>query len=807
MSELTVELEGLHCAACVGRAERVLARVPGVTAAQVNLAGHTATLAFDGAADLGPVSKALGRAGYGLREIETVLALDGMTCASCVARVEGALTALPGVVAARVNLAEGTVRVRHVAGPGMTQMLTARLADAGYPAQIADPGEDRAAAETETARRRFVLSLLLTLPVFVLEMGGHMLPAFHHWAMDRFGMQTLWIAQFVLVSAVMVGPGWPFLRRGFPSLVRGAPDMNSLVALGTSAAWAYSTVATFAPRLLPSHALAVYFEAAAVIVTLILLGRWLEARARGRTGAAIRALMNLTPDTALVETASGTEERPVAALRPGDVIRLRPGEQIAADGTVIDGTSHVDESMMSGEPVPVAKAPGDPVIGGTINTSGALRVRLDRTGADTTLSKIVQMVARAQGARLPVQAVVDRVTLRFVPAVIAVAVVSVAAWLVLGPEPALPHALVAGVSVLIIACPCAMGLATPTSIMVGTGRAASLGVLFRRGEALQQLSEIRGVAFDKTGTLTLGRPELLDLIPGPGFERDAALRKVAAVENLSEHPLARAICRAASVDLPPATGFVAEPGWGASAQVEATTVLVGSARLMTREGVDLSPLSRFADDHAGQGRIVLFAALDGRLAGLFVLADPVKPGARAAIAELRAAGIDVALISGDSRATATAVARELGIDTVRAEVLPEGKVEALEALGPGWAFVGDGINDAPVLAAADVGVAMGQGTDVAIEAADVVLTSDDPRAMVDALRLSRAVMRNIRQNLFWAFAYNTALIPVAAGVLWPVFGIQLSPILAAAAMAASSVFVLSNALRLRGFASRRRDAT
>jgi Cu+-exporting ATPase len=540
-----------------------------------------------------------------------------------------------------------------------------------------------------------------------------------------------------------------------------------------------------------------------VIVTLILAGRWMEARAKGRTGAAIARLVGLSPKTARVTRGGTIIDLALADVMTGDTLHLRPGEKVAVDGVVLDGQSYVDESMLTGEPAAVAKAIGDTVTGGTVNGTGALTYRAERVGGDTMLAQIIRMVEQAQGARLPVQDLVNKITGWFVPAVLGVAVLTVLVWLVFGPAPTLPHALVAGVAVLIIACPCAMGLAVPVSIMVGTGRAAELGVLFRRGDALQGLPSVDVVAFDKTGTLTAGRPEMTDLVLAPGFASAVVLARVAAVEGKSEHPIAQAILRAAAergLEVPPAFDFASHTGYGIAAQVSGQRVLVGSARFLTREGVELGDLEKAGDALARNGKTPLFAALGGKIAAVIGVADPVKAGTPEAIAALRAMGLRLVMISGDNEATAKVIAGELGIREVVAGVLPDGKVAALEGLRAGGArlaFVGDGINDAPALAAADVGVAIGTGTDVAIEAADVVLMSGDLRGVVSALAVSRATMRNIKQNLFWAFGYNAALIPVAAGVLYPVWGVQLSPMLAAGAMALSSVFVLTNALRLR----------
>ena len=577
--------------------------------------------------------------------------------------------------------------------------------------------------------------------------------------------------------------------------------MNSLVALGTLAAFSYSTLSTFAPGLLPEGTAHVYFEAAGVIVVLILLGRWLEARAKGRTGEAIRKLLSLQAKTARVERNGTVVDLPVEEVVTGDILQVRPGETIAVDGTVTAGESHVDESMLTGEPIPAMKSRGAQVVGGTVNGAGALTFRAEKVGRDTMLARIVAMVEQAQGAKLPIQGMVDRVTAWFVPAVIAASLATVAAWLAFGPAPALPLALVAGVSVMIIACPCAMGLATPTSIMVGTGRAAEMGVLFRKGEALQRLQSARVVAFDKTGTLTEGRPDLVALTP-VNMEEKEALRLIAAVEAQSEHPIAEAILRAATarrLDIPKAEGFQSITGMGAEAEVERRRVQVGAARYMEREGIDTAPLAEEAEKLAASGKTALFAAIDGRPAALLAVADRVKPSTPAALSALHALGLRTAMITGDSAATANAIARDLGIDHVVAGVLPDGKVAAVEDLraqGP-VAFVGDGINDAPALAAADVGIAIGTGTDIAIEAADVVLISGDVFGVTNAIRVSQRTIANIRQNLFWAFAYNTLLIPVAAGVIYPLTGMLLSPALAAGAMALSSVFVLTNALRLR----------
>jgi len=790
---LRFHLEGMTCASCVARAERVLKAQPGVTEASVNLGTETAEIRYDAPATAEGLAGALARAGYPARQEVVTLAVEGMTCAACTGRVERVLKAQPGVAQAVANLATRQAQV-VLWDHADADALAAAVTRAGFAAApLADAKAADPAAEERRLWRETLLAAVLTLPVFVAEMGGHLFPAFHHWLHGAVGLPLLWQIEFLLTTLVLVLPGRRFFLKGLPALARLSPDMNSLVAVGTGAAWAYSVLVTFAPALIPAASRAVYYEAAAVIVVLILLGRSLEARARGRAGAAIARLVGLQPRTARRLGPEGAEEVPVASLMPGDRVQVRPGERLPVDGKVAEGHSAVDEAMLTGEPLPVAKAPGDPVTGGTVNGTGALVVQVTAVGAATVLARIIAMVAEAQGGKLPVQALVDRVTLWFVPVVMALAVVTTAVWLVFGPG--LAEALVAGVSVLIIACPCAMGLATPVSILVGTGRAAELGVLFRKGEALQRLEGVTRVAFDKTGTLTEGRPRVVTVVP----DDPQVLAIAAAVEGFSEHPLAGAVLAEAAARglLPPVvTGFAALPGRGAQALLDGAEVAVGSARLFPDLPPALADLAGAAQA-AGQG--VLYVGKGGWVIGLITVADQPRPTSAPALAALAAMGVQATMITGDAEATARAVAATLGIADVRAGILPEGKAAAVRALGPATAFVGDGINDAPALAAAGVGIAMGTGTDVAIEAGDVVLMRGDPMGVADAIGLARAVMRNIRQNLFWAFGYNALLIPVAAGALVPFGGPQLSPMLGAGAMALSSVFVLTNALRLKGW--------
>ncbi|MHA5784613.1 heavy metal translocating P-type ATPase [Pseudomonas aeruginosa] len=806
---ISLPIEGMTCASCVGRVEAALAKVAGVDSVSVNLATERADIRLSAPVDRMALIQAVEKVGYDVPAGTVELAVEGMTCASCVGRVEKALKAVPGVTEATVNLATERATVRGVAA---VADLIATIEKVGYEASPVDTGAqaDEEAAEKKDAeraelKRDLTLAAVLALPVFVLEMGSHMIPGMHEWVASTIGIQQSWYLQFVLTLLVLAIPGWRFYEKGFPALFRLGPDMNSLVAVGTAAAFGYSMVATFAPSLLPAGTVNVYYEAAAVIVALILLGRFLEARAKGRTSEAIKRLVGLQAKEAHVLRDGRIVDIPINDVAQGDIVEVRPGERVPVDGEVTEGRSFVDESMITGEPIPVEKAEGSTVVGGTVNQKGALTLRATAVGGQTMLAQIIRMVEQAQGSKLPIQAVVDKVTLWFVPAVMLAAVLTFLVWLVFGPSPALSFALVNAVAVLIIACPCAMGLATPTSIMVGTGRGAEMGVLFRKGEALQLLKDAKVVAVDKTGTLTEGRPVLTDLEIADGFDRNQVLAKVAAVESRSEHPIARAIVESAvegGIALPTMTDFDSVTGMGVRATVDGARVEVGADRFMRELGLDVGGFARTAERLGNEGKSPLYASIDGRLAAIIAVADPIKSSTPAAIAALHQLGLKVAMITGDNARTAQAIAKQLGIDEVVAEVLPEGKVEAVRRLKASHgqiAYVGDGINDAPALAEADVGLAIGTGTDVAVESADVVLMSGNLQGVPNAIALSKATIGNIRQNLFWAFGYNTALIPVAAGVLYPAYAVLLSPIFAAGAMALSSVFVLGNALRLRRF--------
>ncbi|WP_320203150.1 heavy metal translocating P-type ATPase [Agrobacterium rosae] len=655
--------------------------------------------------------------------------------------------------------------------------------------------------------RRFWVGLVLALPVFVLEMGSHLLPALHDLVPTR---TSIWI-QLVLATPVVLWCGWPFFERAWASLVNRSLNMFTLIAMGTGVAWAYSMVAALTPGVFPAAfrgmdgSVNVYFEAAAVITVLVLLGQVLELRAREQTSGAIKALLNLAPKVARRIAEDGTEEDvAVDAVVRGDRLRVRPGEIVPVDGIVEDGRSSLDEAMVTGESMPVTREAGDHVIGGTLNQTGALVIRAEKVGRDTMLSRIVQMVADAQRSRAPIQRMADKVSGWFVPLVIGFAVLAFVAWGLWGPEPRFAHGLIAAVSVLIIACPCALGLATPMSIMVGVGKGAGAGVLIKNAEALERMEKVDTLVVDKTGTLTEGRPSVIKVFAAQGFDEDQILRLAAGVEKASEHPLARAIVAAAEkkeIVVPPVTGFDSPTGKGVFGAVEGKRIVLGNASFLKENGVDASALSETADTLRHDGATAIYIAVDGRSGGIFAIADPVKATTAEALRALRADGIRIVMLTGDNRTTAVAVAGKLGIDIVEADVLPDQKsavVNRLKAEGRVVAMAGDGVNDAPALAAADVGIAMGSGTDVAIESAGITLLKGDLMGIVKARRLSEATMANIRQNLAFAFVYNAAGIPIAAGVLYPTFGLLLSPIIAAAAMALSSVSVIANALRLRG---------
>ncbi len=814
--QTTIELPvtGMTCASCVARTERALGKVAGVDKVAVNLATERATVTFDPHAVLtGDIVAAVEDAGYGVVTAQETLPILGMTCASCVSRVEKALRTPPGVLRAEVNLATEKATVTYLPGQATRQDLVDAVRGAGYdvvePAPGAGEAAVAAAADAEEAARaaayhtlklKVAVGFALSIFIFLGTMQPHWFPFLPAWMHDGY---LLW----GLASIVQFWVGRQFYTTAWAALKHGTTTMNTLVAMGSSAAYLYSVLGLLFPAFFEHQGLGepMYFDSSAFIITLILTGRLLEARAKGQTGAAIKALIGLQPKTARVVRDGVETDVPVAEVLVGDRIVVRPGEKVPVDGVVEEGSSPVDESMLTGEPIPVGKHPGDEVIGATLNTTGSFTLRATKVGSETALAQIVRLVQQAQGTKPPIARLADVIAAWFVPAVIAIATVTLVAWLVWGPQPALNYALLNFVAVLVIACPCALGLATPTAIMVGTGKGAENGVLIRDGAALETAHKLDVVVLDKTGTLTEGKPRVTDVVPfdgaggaAPLLDEDGLLRLVAGAERGSEHPLAAAILAEADargVATPRATAFEAIAGHGIRAVVDGHTVVAGNERLAGDAGERAALL-------AGQGKTVVSVLVDDVPAGAIAVADTLKPSSAAAVGRLRQLGLDVVMLTGDQEATARAIAAEAGIDHVIAGVLPQQKaaeVAALQRDGSRVAMVGDGINDAPALAQADVGMAIGTGTDVAMEASDVTLVSGDLGGVTTAVQLSRATIRTVKQNLFWAFAYNVALIPLAAGAFYPAFGILLSPIWAAVAMGLSSVTVVSNSLRLRRF--------
>jgi len=812
----TLELRGMTCSACAAANERAVRKLPGVAEASVNFAAETLNVKFDDAtASVDSIKAAVKKAGYEAVERidsrEATIPVAGMTCTACAAAIERSLKKLPGVEIASVNFATEKATVKYDPAAVRISEIKGAIKKAGYEPlameAVSEAGHDAHKAAKEHEIRvmwtKFVVSAAFSLPLLYIAMGhmlGWPLPAALH-PMD-------YPLRFALIQIALVIPviavGYRFYVVGVRSLLHGAPNMDSLIAMGTSAAVLYSLFSVF--RIANGNFGAVeelYFETAGIIITLILLGKSLEAVSKGRTSDSIKKLMGLKPKTATVVQDGKELSIPIDEVEAGDILLVRPGERVPVDGIVLSGVSAVDESMLTGESMPVDKGPGSAVTGGTINKNGALTFRAEKVGADMALSRIIKLVEDAQGSKAPIAKLADVVSGIFVPVVFGIALASAGAWLLAGHTAI--FALTIFVAVLTIACPCALGLATPTAIMVGTGKGAELGVLIKSGEALETAHKVQVVVFDKTGTITEGKPELTDIIPATGVAEEALLSLAAAAEKVSEHPLGEAIVKAAEVRglvLPKPASFEALPGRGIIADIDGKVFSLGNARLMTERGIDAGALAAKATSLAAAGKTPMYAALDRTLLGLIAVADVVKPHSAAAIARLHAMGIETVMITGDSLPTAQAIAREVGIDRVLAEVLPgdkAGEVKKLQAEGKKVAMVGDGINDAPALAQSDVGIAIGSGTDVAIESADIVLMRSDLLDVPTALLLSRQVIRNIRQNLFWAFGYNVLGIPVAAGILYAFGGPLLSPIIAAAAMSMSSVSVLSNALRLRHF--------
>lgn len=828
--ELNLPITGMTCASCVRRVEKALTKVPGVEKANVNLATERATIVFDPTtASRVQLAAAVEKAGYGIGTMpveapasppaqipgDISLPIEGMTCASCVRRVEKALVKVPGVVQADVNLATERAHVVYDATVADIDQLRTAVERSGYqvgaletprpelsstvntPAgEPVDQHERERQQEIDTLRRKSLVSLVIGVLMMVLMYVP-------------FTLDMTLIAPVLLIVATVVQfwAGRSFYRAAWAAAKHGSTNMHTLVAVGTSVAYGYSAFVTLWPSLaqrwgFPFH---LYYETAVIIIALVLLGRWMEARAKKQTGAAIKALMGLQARTARVVRDGIEQDIPLETVQTGDLVRVRPGEKVPVDGVVTEGRSTLDESMLTGESLPVEKAPGDQVIGATLNKTGSFIFRATRVGKDTTLAQIIRLVEDAQGSKAPMQRLADTIAGYFVPAILILAALTFVGWLLFGPEPRLTLALQAAIAVLIIACPCALGLATPTAIMVGTGKAAEHGILIRGGEALEQTRRLTTIVLDKTGTLTRGKPSVTSIVSNGKFTEQDILRFAAAAESGSEHPLGEAIvmeARERGLDIPKMEGFISVTGKGIQAQVDGHAFALGNRALMHQLGIELSGLVAQADHLASAGSTPMYIALDGKEAGLIAVADTLKPESATAVAQLKALGLDVWMLTGDNQGTAAAIAAQVGIEHVLAEVLPEQKVDkvkALQAEGRIVAMVGDGINDAPALAQADLGIAIGTGTDVAMAASDVTLIGGDLRSIVTAIALSRKTVGAIKQGLFWAFAYNVLLIPVAMGVLYPFFHVLLSPMLAAAAMAMSSVSVVTNALRLRSF--------
>ncbi len=802
MEKIVIPITGMSCASCARHIEQALSRLDGVGEAHVNFATSRAIVEYDpsrlGARDL---LESIAQSGYGAQSATAAFYLDEMRDGSFVALAERALSKLPGIVGVRANISDHKVLVDYL--PTMVDIpaIKQALLTTGYP--VRDLPEEGAATEDfdtlahekeyRRLRRKFIAAALLSTPIALIPMAD-LTFTYRNWLL------------LALATPVYFWSGWQFLQGTVAAFRHRAADMNSLIGLGTSAAYFYSFLATAFPQLFfaAGQTPHVYYETAAIIITLVLLGRMLEERAKGRTSEAIKKLIALEPRRARVERDGREIEVEVEEVEVGDIVVVRPGEKIAVDGVVVSGFSTVDESMLTGESLPVEKEPGAEVIGGTINQSGSFRFRATKVGRDTALQRIIELVSQAQSSRAPVQRLADKVSAYFVPSVMIIAIIAFVLWFDFGPEPRLTNALLVFVAVMIIACPCALGLATPTAITVAVGAAAGKGVLIKGGEVIEQLARINAVVFDKTGTLTRGKLEVTDVVTADGFTSDELLQLAASAESVSEHPLAGAVvsrARERGLELKSPGRFTAIPGKGIDAEIDGKSLIVGRARLMNEKKIEPGRLAERADQLASEGKTVSWVAVDGKAVGLLALADTVKPEAKDVVSALKKMGIEVYIITGDQRRTAEAVARRLPeINGLLAEVLPQQKAEKvreLQAQRRTVAMVGDGINDAPALARADVGIAIGSGTDVALEASDVTLIKDDLRAVVRAVAVVRQTMRVIKQNLFWAFCYNILGIPVAAGLLYPFFGFLLNPMIAAAAMAMSSVTVVMNSLRLR----------
>ncbi len=805
--KLIIPIEGISCASCVAKIEKGLQSEEGVIQASVNFGTKKATIFYD-SQRVSPsvIVKKVSDSGYSSITEKAVLPISGMSCASCVQKIEKALMETPGVISASVNFATEKASVSYLGSQVSLQELKMVVHNTGYKVRAVkeDTEEkdwEKIAQENEirTLRTKLLLGAVLSLAIFLGSM-----PELFTWVPELF---TSFWALLIMTSPVQFWVGWQFYRGFWAALKHKSADMNTLIAVGTSAAYLYSLAATMFPAffIAAGQQPKVYFDTSAIIITLILLGRYLEARAKGHTSDAIKKLMGLQAKTARVVRNGEEVDIPVETVEIGDIVVVRPGEKVPVDGEIIEGSSALDESMLTGESLPVEKSVGDEVVGATINKTGAFKFKTTKVGSDTVLAQIIKLVEDAQGSKAPIQRLADKISGIFVPIVIGLAVVTFITWLIFGPAPSFIFALLNFVAVLIIACPCALGLATPTAIMVGTGKGAENGVLIKGGESLETAHRLNTIIFDKTGTLTKGEPEVTDIVPLNDYKEETILYLAASAEKYSEHPLGEAIVKRAKelgVNLTDPSEFNAIPGHGIEATVNGTVVLLGNLKLMQKHAVQLGALEAKAKALSNEGKTPMFVADNGKATGIVAVADTLKEQSAKAVAALHELGIEVAMITGDNRRTAEAIASQVGIDRVLAEVLPEDKAQEVKKLqdeGRIVAMVGDGINDAPALAQSDIGIAIGTGTDVAMEASDITLISDDLRAVVTAIQLSKKTMRVIKQNLFWAFFYNSAFIPVAAGILFPFFGVLLNPVFAAVAMAASSISVVSNSLRLKRF--------
>lgn len=803
---IDLPISGMSCASCAAAIESELKKTEGVLDASVNLGVEKASVTFDPEiAKTEDLVKAVRDTGYEVVTQKATVPIRGMHCASGVETIGTTLREMEGVVSANVNFGMGKATIEFLSGKVSLSEIRRAIRELGYEPLDAErenlPNEERKAQEreTKTLRNKFIFSAAVSLIVFLGSMNG-----WFPWMPNVF---RNWVTLFILTTPVQFWGGWQFYKGALAALKHRRTDMNTLIALGTSAAYIYSVIATFFPRVFRAGGIepATYYDTSAIIISLILLGRFLESKARGKTNEAIRKLIGLGAKTASIMRGEEEIDIPVEEVQVGDIIVVRPGEKIPVDGIIQEGYSTVDESMITGEPIPSEKKAGDKVIGATINRTGSFKFRATNVGKDTVLSQIIKLVEEAQASKAPIQRLADIIASYFVPVVIGIAVLTFIVWYFFGPSPAFTYAFLNFVAVLIIACPCALGLATPTAIMVGTGKGAENGVLIKNAEALEMARKINVIVLDKTGTLTKGKPGVTDILASAEFPKEDILGIAASAESGSEHPLSEAIVKHAKeigLDIKDSESFSAIPGEGIESTVDGRIVFVGNIRLMNSKGIDVTHIENRAEDLAGEGKTAVFVSIDNKAAGIIAVADTLKPYSHEVVQAIKNLGIEVIMITGDNRRTAKAIGMELSIDRVFAEVVPQDKaneVRKLQEEGKTVAMVGDGINDAPALAQADLGIAIGAGTDIAIETCDIVLIGDDLRGVITAIELSRKTVSTIKQNFFWAFFYNVVLIPLAAGVLYPFFGILLNPILAAAAMALSSVSVVTNSLRLKRF--------